>query len=186
MRLFNAALQIFSIHFGQTIAESTAFIDYKLLYSGAYEILTTFLTDSSGTGTENLDYLMNHGCWCAKLDPMNAYQELGGPDPVDELDKTCKLWVQMRLCCRLYGGSCYLQQSNVSYSIEYENTILDSSCAANNHSICLEDACEIDKYFVSEIQTQMNDPDWAPELVDTCNVSTGPKFDEKYCVGDIQ
>ena len=102
MRLFNAAIQIFSIHFGKTIAESTAFIDYKLLYSGAYEILTTFLSDSSGTGTENLDYLMNHGCWCAKLDPMNAYQELGGPDPVDELDKTCKLWVQMRLCCRLY------------------------------------------------------------------------------------
>ena len=31
----------------------------------------------------------------------------------------------------------------------------------------------------------MNDPDWAPEMVDTCNVSAGPKFDEKYCVGDV-
>ena len=77
MRFITNSLLILHTAFTPTYAQSTAFIDYKLLYSGAYEILTTFLTDSGGGGTDKLDYLMNHGCWCAKLDPMNAYQELG-------------------------------------------------------------------------------------------------------------
>ena len=117
-----------------THAQNTVNIDYKLMYSGAFEALTTFIPNQ-----DQLDYILSHGCWCKKLDPMSASDKnLGGADPVDELDRLCKLWVQIRLCCRLEGGSCYLQEENVTYAVNYENGVEDATCEDNSWSEFIE------------------------------------------------
>ena len=57
-----ALVGLSSTSHAQTI---TTEIDYKLMYSGAFEMLNLFITDN-----EKLSYLLGHGCWCKKLDPI--------------------------------------------------------------------------------------------------------------------
>ena len=45
-----------------------------------------------------MNKILNHGCWCAKLNPRNEAPVLGGPHYADELDKICKDWFTARKC----------------------------------------------------------------------------------------
>ena len=38
--------------------------------------------------------VMNHGCWCAQIGKTNS---LGGA-ALDDLDRACKKWIEMRKC----------------------------------------------------------------------------------------
>ena len=51
--------------------------------------------------------LMDHGCWCAYIDPNNSAELLMGPTPIDALDEICRNWYLTRHCNdELIGGSC--------------------------------------------------------------------------------
>ena len=73
----------------------------------ASDLLGSFMT-SAGYDSTDVDAIVNHGCWCGKLNLFHPhYSFLGGSEPVDELDELCKDWFQTRHCNdKLEGGSC--------------------------------------------------------------------------------
>ena len=77
-------------------------IDYSLK-AGGFEILTNFINDSVWTNV-----FLQHGCWCAKLNPNLSSTGLGGRTPADELDTICKQWAQSRGCTKLPGVSWHI------------------------------------------------------------------------------
>ena len=124
-------------------------IDYQLK-PGAFEILTHFIDD-----TDWIDRFLQHGCWCAKLDPDSSQVALGGPTQVDELDAICKRWAQSRSCSRSSGNACsdYNHQNvfnlMLNYEIEYVYGLEDSVCTDTD--ACFSETCQIDLFFTQEI-----------------------------------
>ena len=90
--------------------------------------------------------VLDHGCWCSKLDFNNIDQNLlGGPKVVDDLDQICKKWFHVRNCNdKKEGGAC-LNSSTATYELSINN---DSSINCNsNLGPCSQSSCEIDVYF---------------------------------------
>ena len=136
------------------LSQTNIQIDYSIT-PGAFEILTNYINDPNW-----VDNLLDHGCWCAKLDPDKTSYGLGGRSPVDELDTICKQWAQSRSCTRFPGGSCenYPQQSGFHYDVDYVYGLEDSICPDND--TCLSETCQIDLFFVKQIvdwKTSNND-----------------------------
>ena len=94
--------------------------------------------------------IRNHGCWCAKLDPLADQSVLGGPDTVDDLDLICKRWAHARRCSKVSGrceNSTFLGVD--SYEVEYSVDINDARCSDSDN--CLSEVCQIDLSYVNEI-----------------------------------
>jgi len=66
-------------------------IDFNIV-DGANQLITTFVTDTLFS-----QQILNHGCWCAKLNKINQGNvNLGGKTTIDEIDRICKEWHQAR------------------------------------------------------------------------------------------
>ena len=134
--------------------------DYTLeqdVQSGPINLLSLYLEDS-----EVFNRVVDHGCWCNKLDAYSPYTDIhGGPFGIDELDNICREWFLMRACSiNYYGGECY--GKNITY-FEYSIFINEDTdprsmtCHISapdtgiQHNDCEFESCVIDKYFVRRI-----------------------------------
>ena len=109
----------------------------------AFDLISNLLVSQNYTSTD-VDNVVTHGCWCAKLDSNNAFTEfLGGPDAVDELDEICRNWFKCRNCNdRLKGGSCNIDGSasrevllGGEYTITYDDSDLDGTAVCSYHRV---------------------------------------------------
>ena len=80
----------------------------KKFPSSAIEIITNQLENNLEDSQIVINHLLNHGCWCSKLDISKGHQDnSGGQHAVDEIDGICRNWANARQCNRLDGGSCF-------------------------------------------------------------------------------
>jgi len=166
---------------------------YKSYEFSGMEMLDTLLNDSS-----TFNNVLDHGCWCAKLDPLSESAMLGGATPVDELDDICRRWAVARhcnddneggSCCNFNNGRCRRDPAAQQYFVDrdtYQNNsqtgVFNSICqtsvtdGANTvvASECALHSCYIDFTFADEIVEWLNNPEnagWTPSRVqdfDTC------------------
>ena len=88
-------------------------IDFNIV-DGAGQLITNFVSDTLFS-----QQILNHGCWCAKLNRINQGNvDLGGRETIDEIDRICKEWHQARHCSKTCeeetennnnGGSAFYQ-----------------------------------------------------------------------------
>jgi len=157
------------------------------------QMLETLINDSV-----TFNNILDHGCWCAKLDPLSESSMLGGATPVDELDDICRRWAVARhcnddneggTCCNYSNGRCRRDQSAQRYYVDHQRylnagqtgthraicpTTLTSSSGEVRPTLCARESCYIDFIFADEIVDWINNPEnsgWAPSRVqdfDTC------------------
>lgn len=131
--------------------------------AAAYDIL------SLSVDNDYLEKIMNHGCWCARLNPDISHKHLGGITTIDRLDRLCRSWANARQCNSLSGGTCETGTFFAyRYTIEPENNSTDMlscrwSCMLNK-SRCLKDSCILDAHFVHSILgfIEESGDSWAP------------------------
>ena len=163
-------------------------VDFEI---SAMEILDSVLQD-----TTTFNNVLDHGCWCAKLDPQSNHDILGGINPLDEMDFICKEWFLARHCNdSLNGGTCtgIKPISSQIYEFEYSDpnartcNLIDND-DSRTHTDCEMDACKIDKYYSELIEDYLNDAansGWSTMQVDnfdTCLLGEGPLTD-RVCSG---
>ena len=131
-----------------------------------------------------METILSHGCWCSQLDPSNLLMnKKQGGEAVDELDVLCKNWKAVRGCNdHVTGGSCNDERADglsrenfekLYYDIDYAvDANTNSTCklswqAANT---CQSDACEIDYFYVSEIEKYLvENDDWRARHMFNCS-----------------
>ena len=175
-------LPLFSLnHFSS--AQTSIEIDYNHT-PGAFEILSHFINDPNW-----IELLLEHGCWCAKLDPDTPPLLLGGPTTVDELDLICKQWAQARSCTRLAGKSCEnltrqdLILSPMHYEVDYVYGINDAICPDSD--VCLSETCQIDVFYVKALMEWKNNNEGqlTPVTSPVCGMGKGGSGAHNYCDG---
>ena len=148
--------EVFSQNFDQTET-----ISFNVLH-GASDALSLQLDFDE----DAVNSVINHGCWCSKLNTGHKPPFLLGGRAVDDLDHICKLWIQDRRCCRLYGGPCYDQFESASYTIHYDlalNQVNTTSCYENG-DICEVDGCLTDSYYANQVKLFLESSSgWVPE-----------------------
>ena len=145
-------------------------IDYQL-NKGAFQLLTELIPDSSF-----LDQILDHGCWCAKLNQRNSQEiGLGGNTATDDLDDICKSWAHARRCAKLnLDATCKLilnnNESNAFYQVQTSD-LTDAVCSESNN-MCLSEACEIDVRFVQSIvDWRLNNPNDFVAVAGVCDLN---------------
>merc|ERR1712176_496887 len=155
--------------------------------------------------TVTLNNVLDHGCWCAKLDPMSESAMLGGATPVDDLDDICRRWAIARHCNDdLSGGSCcnynanrceraqnatayyvdqgiYLNSNNSETMINVcQQTVLDTDGTTElNVSDCGMHSCYIDFKHADEIVDWLASADnagFTPSVVTDYDSCLLPEF----------
>lgn len=106
--------------------------------------------------SDDVPYVINHGCWCGMLNPRTNTSEviLGGPVVMDKLDQICRDWFTVRkFNDELYDGTCYRQPNGTYYKFDviYERCHTHNRKGKKKLSQCLDDACEIDHFFANKI-----------------------------------
>lgn len=76
---------------GTETRENEATIRYNIVKGAVPDIFNVFAPNIGGNNG-----LLNHGCWCSKMNPLSGAESqsgirLGGCEPVDEIDRLCKL-----------------------------------------------------------------------------------------------
>lgn len=127
----------------------------EIIQFGVSNILEIFL--------EKDQYIevLEHGCWCARLNPEADHSILGGNKMLDMdgdgsaddkgLDILCKEWIMARQCNKLSGGSCNPQTGTVTedpYTIDFSHP---ANYTCTDTIDCQLDSCEIDAYYAFEI-----------------------------------
>lgn len=174
--------------YGET-RENSASITFNVLKGGAAQILDLF------TNLGGPDSVLNHGCWCSKLNPNNTDRttsgiKLGGCEAIDELDQLCKTWIMNRQCCHHEGGPCFNDQEAAQYEVEYTDGLEDAYCL-NNVNDCFIDSCLVDVWYVREVCALTccdGSCVWDPEPADigTCQCAAGGIAPpEKFCAGYV-
>lgn len=130
----------------------------------------------------NITEIFNHGCWCSKL-AHHSRPGLGGRDSVDDLDEICKKWAKARRCLRTSGQSCeFTHLESLRKDYEYEN------CSGNSDDACLTETCEIDNFFMENIQIWNEEnsefiPENDPECFERVGVGAGNSKCEVFTTG---
>lgn len=127
----------------------------EIIQFGVSNILEVFLEP------EQYSEVLNHGCWCARLNPSANHDILGGNRMLDldgdgsaddkGLDILCKEWIMARQCNKLVGGSCNSQTGTPTddpYTIDFSHP---SNYTCTDALDCQLDSCEIDAYYAFEI-----------------------------------
>ena len=157
-------------------------------------------------GTELINNFKQHGCWCSKFQYADEFfdkkdnRNIGGA-AVDELDRICKLWFQMRNCNeKLLGGSCFssLDQNyfadNFYYQVQLNGVDSNFTCNSVNQKTgrilekCEVDSCLIDLKFVSLLADLLdNSYNYGIENFDinpTCYKTCSSNNQNVECVGE--
>ena len=129
-------------------------IHRKLKHESVNELLTYYLVP------RQLDFLTQHGCWCAKILNENS-NELGGSTPVDDLDIICKQWSVATKCIHSLGQNCYQYDQQPTTDISIETGVnglqISTQCEIpSNDDLCLQDACKVHTYFANKIAEEIN------------------------------
>lgn len=135
--------------------------------------------------------ILDHGCWCSKLDPTADTGKLGGATPLDELDDICRQWATTRHCNDgLLGGSCKNAPTPDHYELDYGsdpvicNTV-DQDTGATI-TACARDSCLIDVLYTEMMIDWLNlNPGWSALQVDDFDTCLLPELGDfvKTCVG---
>jgi len=128
---------------------------------GVSNVLEVFLEKDDYTD------VLQHGCWCARLNPEADHSILGGNRMLDlngdgspddhGLDILCKEWIMARQCNKLVGGSCNEQTGTPTddpYTIDFSHP---SNYTCTDTNDCQLDSCEIDAYYAFEIYNFIED-----------------------------
>ena len=156
------------------------------MQAAATTILTTFVSDFNFVSE-----LLDHGCWCAKFNPDSNLAVLGGNVLVDELDHICKNWQQARRCTRYPGQICENYGSGDFYEIDFNVSpgyVLDTKICTNGDA-CLKQTCEIDVWFLHEIEVwKNNNPSFSADRSVSCSAPVVNGQGEQNCdkVPDIR
>ena len=125
-------------------------------------------------GDTEWDLILNHGCWCSKLNPILEWEKTGGA-AVDKLDEICKSWFQSRHCNdQLVEGSCYsLKQQRNSDFMNFLTYQFDQKigCANNLIRSCQSDSCLIDQFYLLKILKYVrNDRTFIDQVMNQKNI----------------
>ena len=127
--------------------------------------------------------ILNHGCWCHKLDE-NHNDYVGGKEYVDDLDYFCKQWFTKRRCLKLNSGSC--DANIIPKDKEAKYRVNNNDCEELNLNPCKRDACLVDQEMINNVNLFLEqDPywDWQPGDSEICVKGGGKNGGEKYCAG---
>jgi len=157
-------------------------IPFSLLYPGGETGLTHFFDSSTA------DQILNHGCWCSRINALNAPEfytgpQLGGANSQDDIDLLCKKWIDNRKCCSLNGGSCFNEITEAAYNIAYTSSVHDATCS-HNTNVCYIEACYIDTYYMKLIKNIIDAGEADFTSTATCS-GHGAGYDENYCTGSV-
>ena len=155
-------------------------------HDSAYNFVSIFLNDAT-----KFNNLMDHGCWCAYIDPNNNADLIMGPDPIDTLDEICRNWYLTRHCNdELIGGSCKGEEkTNFSYAAWYDPATKTTGCESAGAKACEYDSCLIDANYVRIIDdylSNLNVPFTPVQITATSPQQCGtpvPTVGSKECVG---
>lgn len=163
---------------------------------GAMNMLSLYLDDAS-----KFNNVMDHGCHCARFDPLSNKRILGGRVSLDGLDRICSDWYAARQCLNKYDhGSCLeLDNTNFSYqvamTVDGAGIINGAFCNEINsqtslpYNDCEIDSCKIDTYYVEQINEYLElNPFFSANKVTSgsvcdTNLLNLPEPD-KYCAGE--
>lgn len=159
------------------------------LYLRSY--IPTLLAEFLDDNTSQVDMILSHGCFCAKMDVTNPYMEfLGGTTPVDTLDEICRDWLRARNCNdNLVGGSCEKDRESMrtgTYTMDIRDPISNTACGFTTTN-CETDTCLIDLDHVLAINDFMtNNPSHVAvgvtDSTGTCDIAPLEKKERK-CLG---
>jgi hypothetical protein len=150
---------------------------------GANTVLDSLLTDAQ------LDDVLDHGCYCQRFDRTYTLANTLAPKPVDQLDRICKKWAQMRRCNNIAGGSCagYDMSNNYTITQTVDNAgAVQFEC--DNSDSCMDDSCVIDMTFGLEVLEFLeSNPTFTPSMttVNECLASsdTNGQVMQRVCGG---
>lgn len=167
---------LFSMLVGQIHSKSVQSINQDFSAAGR-DILALVLDNS-----QHFVNVLNHGCWCQKLDPNSNHDMLGGYDTVDDLDRICKQWFTARRCIQNHegpGGSC-LNYNGGLYQVDGDK------CSKKDNDECEQDSCKIDLEYSSRISAFLSSTsNFLANTPTDCPVahnSINPV--QQYCHGD--
>merc|ERR1712147_15834 len=188
-RTFRSDIQQFSI---MSVIDSNTFTISSAIDIGPSSLLDIHLNTSLLTNE-----ILDHGCFCSKLEGFNTFQSNGGHIAIDDVDQTCQNWIKQRECSGNFeGGSCY-ENSNQVLTYNVVQDIFDDGakiydCSGNTDQ-CAYESCIIDVEYVLDIEEMM---DTIPQFVHSPvndDGSTCPKsFDTpapntyRVCCGDYK
>jgi len=150
---------------------------------GANTILDSLLSD------DQLDDLLNHGCYCQRYNRAYTLTNTLAPKPVDGLDRICKKWAQMRRCNKIAGGSCAGYDMNNNYAIsQFVDIAGVTQFECDNSDNCMDDSCVIDMTFGLEVLEFLEgNPTFTPSMttVNECLASsdTNGQVLQRVCSG---
>jgi len=159
------------------------FIDFDF---AGMQVLDVLLND-----TVIFNQILDHGCWCSKLDPTADTGKLGGATALDELDDICRQWFTTRHCNDgLLGGSCKNAPTPDHYELDYTNdpAICNTVDQDTSQAIttCAHDSCLIDVLYTEMMIDWLGlNPGWSSLEVDDFDTCMLPELGDfvKTCVG---
>lgn len=179
-----------SVHISKAQTTSSTFEIQQDFRTAGLQTLSAYLND-----TTIFNQVLDHGCWCSKLDINVNHDHHGGPLAIDELDKICKKWFHTRSCNdRHKQGSCHNEELPLEdpdkdlyfYKLTIETGPFSSVCHdrnSTNSNQCEIDSCIIDTYFSDQILKHfVENPDLSIAKVDdnsVCDSTNISPFIEK-------
>lgn len=111
--------------FQQLISAKRGLFEYNLHFlMETTNLIRDFFEESRA------EFILNHGCWCGKLNNSHDnYENLGGKFSIDRLDKICQHWYKERSRNNNKYGSCaqmHIKQDdfiNYSYFLRLINYV---------------------------------------------------------------
>lgn len=158
----------------------------RKIKNAGFDILSAYLTEGN-----DFSNVMQHGCWCAKLNPYIDHDILGGPSPVDDLDLICKQWIAACNCMNnAVNGSCEGRTDDdyLDFELNFDTYEGDCNNPANNNDSCLFDTCVVHTYYARQVREYVIDA--ANNFTNatiaspgTCQVGFGTHV-MKECIGE--
>ena len=128
-----------------------------------FHATANFLFEALDFDLDDINGLINHGCWCSKFNLNGAAPSvLLGGIAQDSLDSICQSWSRSRYCNdKLMNGECLnVDTTFSSYSIENDDADDENSSNSSNFECddilnqdsCDSSSCSIDLYFINQIK----------------------------------
>lgn len=145
------------------------FDDYINSFEGFVESIDMeFGPEGAMVIDEIVDAVKNHGCWGQKLDISSTPHTAWRGTPIDDLDRSTKLYSQCRHCLRHTGGGCGFDQGDLSNSdtqtmyirlvTDYETNERAWQCEVDQ-SECNFSMCECALSWAGEVKNYLNNSD---------------------------
>ena len=140
----NILLSVVSAKYFRNVQQSVSF-NYRFT-DATGQLFNYHIADTNYTNN-----ILNHGCWCAKLNPSIDHSSLGGPTVADQLDLICKQWATARHCSTTAGADCEVRPSGDDlYQVQFTNSSSTGALCPDD-DLCLSETCQIDIFYMNQI-----------------------------------